>query len=119
MLFSFKKGTPKKVSREIFSRYGRWLQAGPKSIINDDPYLEYAKTDLHKRISAQMSPGEALKLLRDATGLSQSELGAMLSKSTPVRAARISDWENGFRAISKPVAKKLASIFHVSVERFI
>jgi HTH-type transcriptional regulator / antitoxin HipB len=81
--------------------------------------LDYLKTDFHKKVAARLTPGKSLKHLREAHGLSQSELGALVGEKQPVRASRISDWENDFRAISKPVAKKFAAIFQVSVDRFI
>ena len=109
--FHFKKGTPKRITLEFLSRYGKWIEA--------DPYIDYFKTDFHKEVSAQLTPGKSLRHLRDAHGWSQSQLGAKLGDTTPIRASRISDWENDFRAISKPIAKKLSALFKISTDTFL
>lgn len=110
IFFHFRKGTPKKITEEVMSRYGRWIRPGS---------IEYAKTEISRAIEERLTPGDWLRNLREATGLSQSELGALIGDKNPIRAARISDWENDFRSISKPVAKKLAAFFHISAEKFI
>ncbi len=123
--FRFKKGTPKSITADFLSRYGRWIQTGEglgaklEIPIDPDSSIEYIKTDFHKNIAARLTPGKCLKHLREANGLSQSELGALVGDKKPVGPSRVSDWESNYRAISKPVAKKLANIFHVSVDRFI
>ncbi|MDB5049458.1 MAG: helix-turn-helix transcriptional regulator [Fibrobacteres bacterium] len=110
---------------EILSRYGQWIKPGAgnvvrvASVVNPDTSIEFAKTELYRKIEARLTPGKWLKNLREANGYSQSELGVLIGDKKPVRPARVSDWESGFRAISKPVAKKLAAIFHVSADRFI
>lgn len=123
--FHFKKGTPKRISTEILSRYGKWIRPGAglgmkrAPIENPDTILEFSKTDLYRKIESRLSPGKWLKHLREANGYSQSKLGTLIGGNKPVRAARVSDWESDFRAISKPVAKRLADLFHVSADRFI
>jgi hypothetical protein len=124
-LFHFKKGTPKRIPAEILSRYGKWIRPvaglgmGWSSSKNPDTILEFSKTELYRKIEARLSPGKWLKHLREANGYSQSRLGTLVGGNKPVRAARVSDWESDFRAISKPVAKRLAGLFHVSADRFI
>lgn len=123
--FRFKKGTPISVKADFLSRYGRWIHPGSGlgaklvAPVDPDSSIEYIMTDFHKKVAARLTPGKSLKYLREANGLSQSELGALVGDKKPVAASRVSDWESDFRAISKPVAKKLAAIFHVSVDRFI
>ncbi len=53
-----------------------------------------------------MTPGENLRVYRELHGMFQAVLGAKLV-------------ENGHRPISKAVAKRLAELFDVSVEKFI
>ena len=124
-IFHFKKGTPKRISAEILSRYGQWIRTGAglgtrrAFSENPDPVMEFSKTDLYRKIEARLSPGKWLKHLREAHGYSQSKLGILIGGNKPVRPARVSDWESDFRAISKPVAKRLADLFHVSADRFI
>lgn len=123
--FRFKKGTPNSITADFLSRYGRWIQTGEgldaklESPVDPDLSLEYIKTDFHKKVAASLTPGKSLKHLREANGLSQRELGSLVGDKKPISASRVSDWESDFRAISKQVAKKLAEIFHVSVDRFI
>ena len=81
--------------------------------------MEFNKTNIYRKIEATLTPGNWLKSLRKANELSQSQLGRRLGTNKPVRAARVSDWENDFRAISKPIAKRLATLFHVSADHFI
>jgi hypothetical protein len=123
--FHFKKGTPKRITAEILSRYGRWIRPGEglgakvATPVDSDSTVDFTKTDFYKKVEARLTPGKSLKHLREVNGLSQSELGALVGSIKPVRASRVSDWESDFRAISKSVAKKLAAIFHVSPDRFI
>ena len=62
------------------------------------------------------SPGANLRIYREWFSLTQEELGAKLGRFT---RQHICDMERGARPISKKVAKSLASIFRVSVEKFI
>lgn len=81
--------------------------------------IEFRKTEIYREIEKTMTPGKWMRTLREVHGLSQSEFGAKVGAGKPIRASRISDWENDFRAISKPVAKRLAAFFGVSADRFI
>jgi DNA-binding XRE family transcriptional regulator len=86
--------------------------------IGNDPgdYVNYFETDFAKRMEAKMTPALYLSNLRDAHGWSQARLAAEVGG---VSAKRISDWENGRRAISKEFAKKLAKIFRFPADKFI
>lgn len=123
--FHFKKATPKRITTEVLARYGQWIDLGAVPDTEDpanagaETTLEFSKTEFYRKIESHLTPGKWLKNLREANGYSQNELGAMIGNKKPVRASRVSDWESGFRAISKPVAKKLAVLFHVSADRFI
>lgn len=107
---TFRAGTPKRVFDDLRRRYSRYL------LDEEDPLLDYFETDIHKKIRATMKPGDWISNLRDAHGLTQSELGKKLGG---VRASRISDWENNQRAVSKKYAKALSALLKVPAERFL
>lgn len=102
---------PSKLLAEVRSQLGPWMPS-----VDDDELVDWFSTDLHKKIEARMTPGSWLRELRDAHGWTQKDLGIRLGD---VSAARISDWENNHRSISKDIAKQLSELFHVSVERFL
>ena len=106
----FRPGTPRRVLQDVRHRYAPYLVA------EEDAAADYFETDLHKKVSKTMTAGLWLKHLREAHGWSQADLGEKLGG---VKAARVSDFENGQRAISKDVAKELAGLFNVSADRFI
>ena len=82
----------------------------------DDDVVDWHKTDLHKELARETTPGVLLKDLREVHGWTQKELG---EKIGGVPSTRICDWECEQRAISKEYAKKLEELFHVPVGRFI
>ena len=108
--FHFKKSTPRKVLSEIASRYSSYLAEDP-----DDEPVDVTTTDWYKKMEKEMKPGDYLRHLREAQGLTQKALGEKLDTN----AAHISDYETGQRAISKETAKKLAGMFKVSPAIFI
>jgi DNA-binding XRE family transcriptional regulator len=108
--FHFKKSTPRKVLSEIANRYSSYLAVDP-----DDELIDISTTDWYKEMEKKMKPGDYLRHLREAHGLTQKALGEKLSTS----AAHISDYETGQRTISKETAKKLAELFKVSPAIFI
>jgi DNA-binding XRE family transcriptional regulator len=85
-------------------------------IKNDDEYVDVFKTDWYKKINSQMTPGNNLKIYRMNRGITQEQLGKLLGDFPK---QHISNMENGKRAISLKMAKKLSKIFKTSVERFI
>jgi DNA-binding transcriptional regulator YiaG len=104
----FRPGTPLPILREARRRYARYLV--------DDEVEDYFKTELHRRVSARMTPGLRLKTLRKGHGLTQEELGKKIGNFSD---KRISDWESGRRGIPKSVAKALSVWFSVPAERFL
>jgi transcriptional regulator with XRE-family HTH domain len=78
--------------------------------------MDVLQTEQYKKFEASQTPGSWLAGMRDAMGMSQKSLGQKLGGVSP---ARISDWENNRRAISKEYAKALAKVFGISVERFL
>lgn len=107
---TLRPGTPSRVLQDLHRRYSRYL------VEREDKAVDYFKTDLHKKVSATMTPGLWVRHLREAHGLSQAQLG---EKMGGIKASRISDWENNQRAVSKAAAKGLSKLFSVPADRFI
>jgi len=63
-----------------------------------------------------MNPGDYLKGYRVSRGMTQIELGIILGG---IPRQHISNMEKGIRKINVELAKKLAVLFEVSVEKFI
>jgi DNA-binding XRE family transcriptional regulator len=99
--------------KDIHERYRAYMDE-----IGDKPedYVNYFETDFAKRMEAKMTPARSLVILREAHGWSQARLAKEVGGVSP---RRISDWENGRRAISKEFAKKLAKIFRFPADKFI
>src|ERR1035437_2608421 len=109
--FKVRSDIPSMLLAEVRSRLSPWTPSE-----DDDELVDWFSTDLHKQIEARMTPGSWLRELRDAHGWTQKDLGIRLGDVSP---ARISDWENNHRSMSKDVAKQLSDLFRVSVERFL
>ena len=104
---------PQKLVKILKQEYGKKLR-----LINDedDEYVNIIETDWYKKIKAEKTPGDSMKIYRKIHKITQEKLGEMLGG---IPKQHISNMENGIRPISKNTAKKLAEIFNVSVERFI
>jgi DNA-binding XRE family transcriptional regulator len=81
---------------------------------------EFGQNLIYKTIEdkkfKKMKPSQALKHFRQLNQMSQAELGEKLGD---VPKQHISNMENGTRAISIPIAKKLGKIFKVPTENFL
>lgn len=77
--------------------------------------VEYGKTDLHKQIFSEMTPGMIIRELRIVTGRTLQAL----TDEIGVTAQRVHAYETGSYGLSKAIAKKLAAVFGVSVATFI
>lgn len=77
--------------------------------------VDFFETTQAKALSKKATAADCIQIYRENLGLTQEELGAKLSVSKNY----VSDWENGHRKVSKDKAKKLASLFHISVEHFL
>jgi DNA-binding transcriptional regulator YiaG len=106
-----KPDTPQSVVSEIRKQYAEYVVP-----VKNEQYLEWNDTTLCKEISARMTPGCVIKEMRQIYKLSQKELGLKLGG---IAATRVSDWENGHRNVSKDVAKKLALLFKLPIDKFI
>lgn len=102
---------PSKLLADVRSQLRPWIPSE-----NDDEMVDWFSTDLHKAIEARMTPGTWLRELREAQGWTQKDLGIRLGCVPP---ARISDWENSHRSISKAIAKRLSDLFRMPVDRFL
>ena len=106
----FKPRTPMRVIHAVKKQFSNYI------IDNDDEeYVNYADTDLHKEIAAEMTPSKTLRNLREMAGWTLAETG----KKIGVSPYRVSDYETNQRAISKEMAKKIGKIFHISPAVFI
>lgn len=108
----FRPDTPAIILERLDQDFGFWFVGKP----DDDEFVDWFSTDLHKEIEARMTPGSWLRELRDEHGWTQQELGVRLGG---ISSSRISDWENNRRTISKEIAMQLTKLFRVSVERFL
>lgn len=110
---NIKGDIPQKIITLLKEEYGKKVHLIKDE---DDEYVDVFETDWYKKISAEKTPGDNMKIYRKIHKLTQKKLGEMLGE---IPAQHISNMENGSRPISKITAKKLAKIFNVSVERFI
>ena len=82
----------------------------------DDELVEVIHSDWYRSIRETITPGENIRVYRQMHGMTQDELAEKLGNLT---RQNISNMENGHRPVSKNVAKKLAVLFDVSVEKFV
>ena len=82
----------------------------------DEELVEITKSDWYRNIRERISPGDNMAIYRKLHGLSQEALGKRLGNFT---RQNISNMERGHRPISKAVAKRMAELFDVSVEKFL
>jgi len=83
---------------------------------DDEEYINIEDTEWYKKTKARVTPGKTLSIYRKMRNMTQAELGEKLGG---VSKQNISHMERGVKSISKNVAKQLAEIFNVSVEKFI
>ena len=81
-----------------------------------DEYVNITETNWYEDRKANRTPGQAIRVYRDNFGDSQAKLGEMLGG---LSRQKVSDMENNRRGISKEIAKKLSTIFKISVDHFI
>ncbi len=93
-------------------------QFGEIEVIEDEDerLVEVTESEWYRSIRSTITPGENMRVYRELHGMTQADLGQKLGKLT---RQNISNMENGHRPISKAVAKRLAALFEVSVEKFI
>ncbi|MBD3320468.1 MAG: helix-turn-helix domain-containing protein [Chitinivibrionales bacterium] len=82
----------------------------------EEEYVDLFSTAWHKKTENETSAGDTIKMYRENAGLTQEDLGNKLGK---VPRQNVSAMEKGRRGISKDIARKLANIFKVPIDRFI
>jgi DNA-binding XRE family transcriptional regulator len=110
---NIKGDIPQKILSVLKEEYGKKVR-----LVNDedDEYVNIVETDWYKKMKAEKTPADNLKIYRRIHKITQGKLGEILGG---IPKQHVSNMENGIRPISKNTAKKLAKIFDVSVERFI
>jgi DNA-binding XRE family transcriptional regulator len=103
---------PSRLMRCLRSEYGKKLRIEDEK---DDTLVDLFETNFYKKTKKRMTPGTYLRIYRENHQMTQEELGDKISASK----AFVCDMEHDRRAISKDMAKKLASLFDISVARFI
>jgi ribosome-binding protein aMBF1 (putative translation factor) len=68
---------------------------------DEEEYVDWFKTDLHKEIASGMKPGDYLRNFREAQGMTQKNLAEKIG----VRVNYLSDMETGQHVISRMNAK--------------
>lgn len=93
-------------------------QYGEIEVIEDpeDELVEVTKSDWYAAVRKTIAPGENLRIYREMHGMTQDQLADKLGNVT---RQNVSNMENGHRSIGKNIAKKLAEMFDVSVEKFL
>lgn len=104
---------PQKIITLLKEEYGRKVKFTNDE---DDEYVNIVETDWYKKIKAEKSPADNMKIYRKLHKMTQEELGEKLGG---IPKQHVSNMENGIRPISKATAKRLAKIFDISVDRFI
>jgi len=106
-----------KIDGDVPEKLIKYLQKNYKEVevINDpdEEYIDITETEFYKNI--EFSPAKALIVYRKNNELTQIELGEKLG----IPKQHVSNMERGTRNISLNMAKKLAKLFNVSIERFL
>ncbi len=110
---TIKGDIPQKIITLLREEYGKKVRLVKDE---DDEYVNIIETDWYKKMKAEKTPADNMKIYRRIHKMTQEKLGEMLGG---IPKQHISNMENGIRPISKNTAKRLAKIFSVSVERFI
>ena len=104
---------PPKLIKVLKEEYGRDLDL---VMDEDDEFVDVSETKWYKDIKDKMNPGKYLRIHREKKGLTQVELGEILGG---IPRQNISNMENGCRAISLKMARRLSSILDAPIERFL
>ncbi len=104
---------PQKIITLLRKEYGKRVRLTKDE---NDEFINIIETEWYKKMKAEKTPADNMKIYRRIHKMTQERLGEMLGG---IPKQHVSNMENGIRPISKNTAKKLAKIFNVSVERFI
>lgn len=104
---------PNKLLVFLEKNFGKYLTIDND---DDDEYVNFRDTAWYKKMKKSWTPGKSVRVYRMRDQLTQAQLGRKLGG---LSIQKISDIENNRRGISKELAKKLATLFGTSVDRFI
>ena len=93
------------------SKFGKKV----KVVEDEEEYVDYFSTDLHKNIKSKTKPGDVMRIYRENFKMTQAELADELGTDRQY----ISKLERGIRGISKEFAQKLSKFFDIPVERLL
>jgi len=102
---------PEKIINLLKEVYGKKV-----SVSEDEELINVMDSEWFKTIDKEMTPGKSMANYRKLMGLTQAELGEKLGG---IPKQNISQMERDVRPISKKIAKQLAALYKVSVEKFI
>ena len=103
---------PESILKAVKKEYG----INTEIISDDNEFVVADQTEWYKETMENMTPSRAMKAYRLSRGMTQIELGKKLGG---VPRQHISNMEKGIRKINVELAKRLAELFNVSVEKFI
>ncbi len=83
---------------------------------DDDALVNILETPWYKDLKEKTTPGDTVRIYRQAKGWTQEKLGELLGD---IPRQHISNMEHGKRPISSNTARKLAKLFNVPMDRFI
>jgi DNA-binding XRE family transcriptional regulator len=78
-------------------------------------FVDVTRTDWYKESQKRLRSGGLIRLLRSHRNMSQGDLAEHLD----VTSKYVSDLEQGRRAVSLKMAKKLSAVFERKAERFL
>lgn len=108
--FTIEGSIPKKIIDFVKEEYGNKAQ-----IISNKNYINVSATSWYKKMKSQSHPGRVLRVYRQNADLTQQVMADIIG----VSSARVSDFENGRRSMSKEIIKKVSKYFNVPVERLL
>ena len=104
---------PKRLLSVLKEEYGDRVR------VSEDDHPETVsifETEWYQDVKSKTTRGDNLRIYRKNVGMTQARLGEMLGG---IPRQHISNMERGTRSISVKTARKLASLFNVSSEKFL
>ena len=104
---------PPKLMKVLKEEYGKELNL---VMDGEDELVNVFETQWYKSIKGKMTPGKYLRIYRENKGSTQAQLGKALGG---IPRQHISNMENGHRAISLKMARKLSTLLGAPIEKFL
>ena len=104
---------PPKLMKVLKEEYGKELNL---VMDGEDELVNVFETQWYKSMKGKMTAGKYLRIYRENKGLTQAQLGKALGG---IPRQHISNMENGHRAISLKMARKLSSLLGVPIDKFL